>query len=197
VIGMPSRPYTRTCRHSGAATAASPAGILYDVASLTPAAAGVKSEIVVDDIAALVTAVSAVSGNSEILLIGGPDTATGLRLRLYQPAPWTILTSTNLPARTVVAIAANAIAAVVESPPQVSVSTQAELHRADPASELVEIGGVLAKPLGSTMQADLVALKVRWPLSWCVRDPRGVAWFDARLVFSALTGSCIITKICA
>jgi hypothetical protein len=31
-------------------------------------------------------------------------------------------------------------------------------------------------PERSVWQTDSVAVKVRWPVSWALRDPRGVAW---------------------
>jgi hypothetical protein len=116
-----------------------------------------------------------VHANSEILLIGGPDTATALHLRLYQSITWPILVSAGLPEKTVIAVAASAIACVIEGPPIIETSTQMSANFADPSAPLVDVGGTLAQPVANLWQSDLVGLKLRWSLSWCVRDPRGVA----------------------
>jgi hypothetical protein len=47
---------------------------------------------------------------------------------------------------------------------------------ADPAAEVVDVGGVRASPVGSTYQTDSVALRLRWPISWALRDARGISW---------------------
>jgi hypothetical protein len=49
---------------------------------------------------------------------------------------------------------------------------------ADPAGELVDIGGVFARPVASLYQSDSVALRLRWPISWILRDVRGVSWMQ-------------------
>jgi hypothetical protein len=41
---------------------------------------------------------------------------------------------------------------------------------------IVSTGGVAAAPARSTWQTDSVAVKVRWPATWALRDPRGFAW---------------------
>jgi hypothetical protein len=35
---------------------------------------------------------------------------------------------------------------------------------------------VVAAPTRSLWQTDAIGLKVRWPVSWALRDPRGFAW---------------------
>jgi hypothetical protein len=49
---------------------------------------------------------------------------------------------------------------------------------ADPAAEAVDIGGVIASPLSSMFQTDSASLRMTWPLSWTLRDSRGVAWLS-------------------
>jgi hypothetical protein len=37
----------------------------------------------------------------------------------------------------------------------------------------------VARPVGSVFQTDEVALRMRWPISWALRDARGVAFMTA------------------
>ena len=102
---------------AAAAAADQPAGLLHGIAALTPSAGAGKTEVIVDDLQALALAVAGVAGNGEIVLIGSPDAAVALRLRLPQPVDWPVLTSAALPAKTIIAVAANAIVSAVEGTP--------------------------------------------------------------------------------
>jgi hypothetical protein len=154
-----------------------PPGLLYNVTPLTPAsAASGKSEVIVDDLQALGLAIAPVSGNGEITLIASPDAAVALRLRLPSPVQWPVLTSVALPARTVIAVAAAALVSAVQGTPLIDASTVAEFHRETVPAPIVTSAGVMATPIGSLFQTDQIALRLRWPLSWALRDARGIAW---------------------
>lgn len=156
-----------------------PAGILNGIAALTAAAAGPsKGELLVNDVQALATALGPVSGNGGIVLVASPDAAAALVLRLPAAVQWPVLTSGSLAARTVIAVAANAIVSAVEGVPQIDTSTQASFHRETAPGAIVDVGGVAARPVGSLWQVDEVGLKLTWHISWSVRDPRGVAWMQ-------------------
>lgn len=43
-------------------------------------------------------------------------------------------------------------------------------------SPAVDIGGITVTPLRSFFQSDTVGLRLRWLLSWALRDARGIAW---------------------
>jgi hypothetical protein len=77
---------------TAAATADHPAGLRYNIAGLTPATAGTKSEIIASDLQALAASVAPVAGNSPVVIIASPDAAVALKLRLAQPIDWPILT---------------------------------------------------------------------------------------------------------
>jgi hypothetical protein len=72
----------------------------------------------------------------------------------------------------VIAIAPAAVASAIDGAPQIDARQETGIHMADPASPAIDG----ATPVGSTFQTDSVALRLRWPISWALRDPRGVAW---------------------
>jgi hypothetical protein len=161
---------------STAAAGAGPPGLMNGISALTPASAGTKSEIIIDDVQQLVLAVAPVAGNGNLVLVASPDAAAALALRLYNSLAWPVLTSAALAAKTVIAIALNALVAAVEGAPQIDASTQTEFHRDSVPQEIVTVGGVVATNIGSMFQTDAVALRLRWPISWALRDARGLAW---------------------
>jgi hypothetical protein len=162
-----------------AGDATRPAGLLYNIAGLSPASgASGKSEVIVDDLQTLGAAVAGVAANGEICLIASPDAAVALRLRLPQSVEWPVLTSASLPARTVIAVAANAIVSAVEGSPQIDASGQVELHRNTVPLEIVDVGGTKAVPVGSLFQTDQVALRLRWDISWALRTSSGLAYMS-------------------
>ena len=152
-----------------------PAGLLNGIAALTPAPAGEKAQALVDDLAALATAVAPVAGNGEIVLVASPDAAVALRLRLPTSVTWPVLTSASLPAKTVIVIAANAIVSAIEGAPQIDASQEAEFVRDSTPQEIVTSGGTVGSSVGSLFQTDQVALRLRWPISWALRSASGLA----------------------
>src|SRR5262249_38102790 len=129
---------------ANAAATDRPAGLLNGIAALTPAAPGEKAQAIVDDLQALGLAVAGVAGNGAITLVASPDAAGALRLRLPQTVEWPVLTSAALPARTVIAVAANAIVSAVEGAPTIDASTIAEFHRESVPAPIVTSAGTVA-----------------------------------------------------
>jgi hypothetical protein len=161
---------------ANAATSAKPAGLLNGIAALTPAAsASAKDQIVVDDMQALALAIAPVSGNSNVVVVASPDAAVALRLRvLREDVP--ILTSSQLAARTVIMVAVNAVVSAVDGAPMVDASSQSAFVRDTVPQEIVTAAGTVATSVGSTFQTDESLLRLRWPISWALRDARGIAW---------------------
>jgi hypothetical protein len=160
---------------ANAAATDRPAGLLNGIAALTPAAPGEKAQAIVDDLQALALAVAPVASNGNIVLIGSPDAAVALRLRLPQTVEWPVLTSAALAARTVIAVAANAIVSAIEGVPQVDATQESSFHRDTAPQDIVTAGGVVATPVGSLYQTDSVGLRLRWPISWALRSSAGLA----------------------
>jgi hypothetical protein len=161
---------------ANAATADAPAGLLNGIAALTPTAAGgqSKSEILVDDLQKLAISIGPVAGNGNVVLVVSSDAAAALMMRLPAAVAWPVLQSASLPARTVIAVAAAAIASAVEGVPQIEAGMHSALHMDTVPGELVDIGGVMARPIGSTFQTNSVALRLGWPISWALRSSTGL-----------------------
>jgi hypothetical protein len=157
---------------ANAAAADRPAGILNGIAPLTPAGAGEKAGAWVDDLQTLATAVAPVAGNGAIALIAAPAQAVAIALRTPREIDWPFLTSASLPAKTVIAVALNALVSAVEGAPQIDAASEAVVQ------EETAPGGLLTGPTRSYYQTDSVGLRLRWPISWALRDARGVAWMQ-------------------
>jgi len=156
-----------------------PAGILNGITALTPAGPGEKSSALVDDLQALATAIAPVAGNGNIALIAAPAQAVAIALRLPPEIDWPLLTSASLPAGTVIAVATNAlVSAVGGDAPQIDASDEVVVHEETAPAAIVTPGGALATPVRSFYQTDSVGLRLRWPISWALRDARGVAWMQ-------------------
>ena len=165
---------------ANAASADAPPGLLYNITPLTPASAGQsKSEIIVDDIQKIASALGPVSGNGNLVLIAAPDAAAALVLRLPQSVQWPVLMTAALAPQTVIALAVNGLVSATGGPPEIEAKQDVEVVMADPGSEAVDIGGVVGQPIMSTFQTNSVSLRLKWRISWALRDPRAVAWLQS------------------
>jgi Phage capsid family len=152
-----------------------PPGLLNGITPLTPAAAGAKETALVDDLAALATAVAPVAGNGQIAIVTAPAQGVAIALRLAQPVPYNVMVSTSIATGTVIAIALPAIVSAGAGAPQIDASKQVAIQeRTDPTSGLMT-----GSPARNIFQTDSAALRLRWPLTWARRDSRGVAFMTA------------------
>jgi hypothetical protein len=164
----------RVLLSANAAAADRPAGLLNGITGLTPSVSTgqTKGEILVNDLQALATAVAPVASNGGITLVASPDAAVALVLRLPRAVDWPVLTSASLAARTVIAVAANAVVSAVDGTPEITASQEAEIQ-----SDTAPVtDGSLGTPRYSMFQKDAVALRLRWPISWQLRTPTALAW---------------------
>lgn len=161
---------------ANAAASDRPAGILNGVAGLTPTAAGgAKSEILVDDLQKLAAAIAPVAGNGNIVLVASSDAYAALVMRLPRSVEWPLLASSSLAAKTVIAVAANALVSVVDGTPQIDASQDVDwISDTAPPSD-----GSLGATRYSSFQKDVTVLRLRWPISWCLRTPAAVAWMSS------------------
>jgi hypothetical protein len=156
---------------AGAAASDRPAGILNGITGLTPST-GTGQAALINDMRQLASAVAPVAGNSPIVIVGSPDVTSALRLWPPRPLEWPVLTSNSLAAKTIIAVAVNALVSAVEGAPVIDARREAEFQSdTAPASD-----GSLGTPRYSMFQKDSVALRLLWPLSWCLRVPTAVAW---------------------
>jgi hypothetical protein len=157
-----------------AAAADRPAGLLNGIASLTPTTGGGEAALI-GDLKQLASSVAPVAGNSPIVIVGSPDVTAGLRLWLRQAPEWPILTSASLAAKTLIAVAVNAVVSAVEGAPVIDASREAVFHSDTAPSDPVMTG----TPVYSMYQKDSVALRLLWPITWCLRTPTAIAWMSS------------------
>ena len=69
------------------------------------------------------------------------------------------------------AVAPGAVVAAMDPEPEIDVGNAAQLVMSDPAADTNT-----GSPQKTMFQTVSVALKLRWRISWALRDPRGVAW---------------------
>src|SRR5262249_35190254 len=156
-----------------------PGGLRNGIAGLTPASGtSGKDQIIVDDLQALATAIAPVAGNGNIVLVASPDAAVALHMRLLRPE-WPVLVSAQLPTRTVIMVAANAIVSAVDGAPMVDASSQTAFVRDTVPQEIVTAGGTPATSVGSVYQTDEVLLRLRWPISWGLRSSNALSWMQS------------------
>jgi hypothetical protein len=152
-----------------------PPGLRYGLSSLTPATGGGDAAMV-SDATALANAVTVAT--DDLVYVAARPQANALRIRGTREFPYPVLMSSQLASGVVLAIATRALAAALEAP-LVDASRQAEIHRADPAAELVTAGGVVASPIASSYQTDTVAIRLRQPVSWALRASGAVAFVSS------------------
>jgi hypothetical protein len=166
---------------TAAATVSQPAGLLNGITALAASTGGTganKTDALLDDLKALTAALAPVAGRSPIAFVVNPVDAISLAYRLARPIDELVLASAAVPARTLVGVVVNALASALEGVPQIDANTSAAIHYDTVPGEIVDVGGVRAAPVGSLFQTDEVGLRLRWPLSWALRDSRGVAWIQ-------------------
>ena len=163
---------------TGAASAAQPAGLRNGITALTPSASTDITEAYFEDISALIGAVAVVAGNSKtpFNLVGSPQRAFVLQMRFIRggetPAESanTVFGSSAM-GNDLMAIASDALASAIGLDPVIETSIAATLQMDTAPQPVGSVG-----PERSVWQTDSVAVKMRWPVSWVLRDPRGVAW---------------------
>lgn len=153
------------------ATAARPAGLRNGIAATTASASTDAFQAALEDIGGLIGATSAVGGVGPYVVIANPGRAAGLHMRYYSyPENVTVL-GTPAVGNDMIVVAVAALAGAISPDPDVETSRAATLQMSDTP---VAVGG--AGPVRGLWQTDSIGVKVRWPASWTLRDPRGVAW---------------------
>jgi hypothetical protein len=162
----------------GDATADQPAGLLFGTPALTKSAATTKTDAMIDDISALAGAVARVAGSGEVVFVTAPEQAASIRLRFPKDIGYAVLPTSSLATGTVIAIAARALASAFGSGISIRVDREGSTVMNDQPGELVDIGGVMARPVGSRFQTDTIGFLIKSPANWCLRAPGGVAWIS-------------------
>lgn len=161
-----------------------PAGLLENINATTASDETDRRNAMLEDVAALVGAVSAVAGNFPIVLVASPKQATALRLWSRADLAFDVFASSALSDKVVIAVATNALASAIDPTPRFDVSDQAVLHM-DSSPLPIDSGTtttpVQAAPLISEFQQDMLSLRAIFKVSWGLRDPGGLAWTQSVL----------------
>ena len=152
-------------------SAARPAGLRNGVAALTASTNTDAIQAVFEDAAALINSLAPVAGNGPFALVASPGRASLMRQRFAHPDSLVKVYGSNAVINDLLAIAPAALVAALSPEPEIETSKAATLHM-DSAPQPVGTAG----PARSLFQTDSLALKMRWPVSWALRDPRGFAW---------------------
>jgi hypothetical protein len=159
---------------SGAASAAQPAGIRYNIAASPPSASTDAFGAVFEDTLTLINAVSVVGGKGPYIIVGSPGRIMSYAMRTGSERTieqGLISIMSNAMGNDVMAIAPNTLVAAL--------SADADVETANSATLVMDTAPVTPDttlPTKAMWQTDSLAVKVRWPVSWALRDPRGVAW---------------------
>jgi hypothetical protein len=149
-----------------------PAGLLFGITPLGATTGGGYAAMI-GDLTKLAGAVAAKAGNGGITLVAAAPQAIAVGLQLVQGSPWPLLTSTTLPAGTIIAIANAGIVAAAGEAPAID-TTKAASVVMDTSPGAIMAGGAVH----ASFQTDTTGLRLRWPISWAVRDPGAIAWIS-------------------
>lgn len=150
--------------------AARPKGLRNGIAALTPSNNTEMSEAFVADIGALIGALAPVAGNGPYIIVASPARAALMHIRFIRQAENIMVFGSSAVINDVLGIAPQALVAAISPDPQVETSNAATLvmdTAPGAAGTMTERG---------LFQTDSIAIKVRWPVTWALRDARGFAW---------------------
>ena len=153
--------------------AARPRGLRNGVATSTPSANTDPFSAMAEDVATTINALAPVAGNGPYIIVTNPGRAVGMALRFIGEASNVIVLGSNAVINDMLAIAPAALVAAISPEPEIETANAASLHM---ETVPLAVGPAGAAPHRSMFQTDSVAIKVRWPVSWVLRDPRGFAW---------------------
>ena len=156
---------------SAAATAAAPAGIRNGISTLTASNNADPFAAFSEDMATLINSVGAVGGKGPFVLVANAGRATGIEVRYISESRNVVPIISSVAGNDIIAVAPKAIA--------VALSVDPDVETADTGTLVMDTAPVPPGSVGperSLFQTDSLAIKIRWPVSWVVRDVRGVAW---------------------
>jgi hypothetical protein len=161
---------------ANAASAIRPAGLRNGIAALTASTNTDLFEAALEDLAALMNAVSTVGGSGPYVLITSPGRGISMGGRMYRDERMLIILPSTVVGNDIIAVAPAGLAAAIAPNPDIELANQATLHMEDVAPAAIVDGGTMVAPHRSLFQTDSLGLKCRLPVTWALRDTRAVAW---------------------
>jgi hypothetical protein len=165
---------------STAATSPTPMGLLNGVSVTAHEATLTGSEAARKDVENVASAVSAVAGNSEIVLIASPKQAIALRMIPNISSEFTVLSTSALTSGTLIAVATNALISAVDPAPVIMISDNATVNFDDSAPVDIGTGGTPAAGLTKSLwQTDAVGIKLEITLGYGLACDGAVAYTNS------------------
>jgi hypothetical protein len=162
-----------------AADTTRPAGLKNGIGA-TAATAGATIDSMFADMANLAAIVSA-QGGMNLCFIASVKQAIKMQLRKSQNAfPFPVYASAGLADGCVAALAFDALCVAGDTEPRFEFSPNAVFHMEDTAPlQISTAGPVIASPVQSMYQQDLIGLRVITDLTWGLRSTTGFAYITA------------------
>jgi len=149
-----------------------PAGIRNGIATLTASNSSDPFGAIFEDMAALLNAVAPVGGKGPYILVASPGRMFSAAGRFPGRDETVIMVPSSAVGSDIIAIAPKAIVAALSADPDVETATAGTLVMQDTNPAVAGTTG----PERGVYQTESLAVKVRWPVSWALRDSRAVAW---------------------
>ena len=160
---------------SNAATAARPAGLRNGISGSTASNSTDFYQAIGEDLATLMNVVTAVGGPGPYYVVASPGRVVGAQSRLAvigsENALVKFLGSASM-GNDIMVVAAKALVAAFSPTPDIETGNASTLVMEDTSPATPDT----TQPTKSMYQTNSVAIKMRWPVSWALRDSRGVAW---------------------
>jgi len=157
---------------ANASSSARPAGVRNGVAALTASSNTDSFGGAFEDVSTLMGGVGQVGGKGPYYIASSIGRIASLQMRWAEQVDIIGMVMSPAIGNDLMAIAPQALAAAVDPAPAIEVANAGTLYM-DTAPGAV---GTTPGPERSLFQTRSTAVKVRWPVSWALRDPRGVAW---------------------
>ncbi len=158
---------------SAAATAAQPAGIRNGIAATASSNNADGFQAFAEDVASLIDAVAPVGGKGPYILIGSPGRAAMIASHYisFKDETQFDVVASSVVGNDLVCVAPKAIAAALSADADVETTSAATLVMDTAPGAAGTMG-----PEAEVWQTDSLAVKVRWPVSWALRNAGAVAW---------------------
>ena len=156
-----------------------PAGLLHGLAPIT-ASTNTGSAAIAEDLGSLAGAIASNNVDADdMVIVANPKQATQIRFLAGPSFDNAVFSSSQIPDKRVIGIAASAVASAYSGVPTIEKSKNPALHFEDATpANIVSEAGTAAAPVMSAFQTDMIAIKVRANAAWSVVAP-GVAYVDA------------------
>jgi hypothetical protein len=159
---------------ASAGDATRPPGLRYNIAALT-AASGTDRDVAMGaDLAALINAISPVSGAEPFSFVGDVSLSSKIKMRAAG-FPFPIFTTSASSMAGKLMIVASSVLVSVLGSIRIEANKDATLHLADPASPIATTSAIVS-PVGSVWQTGNVSVRVILEAAWALRSSVGVAW---------------------